>query len=315
MKFGRLRLKVRKIHFANKPKTVNPINKGINVNDNSSKLCRICYTNEPSSPLISPCNCTGSLRYVHLTCLQKWIMSKVQLSINEKKTCFKYTLNPVQCEICKTFLPDYYKKDNLLYEICEYPTSYINFISLETILCGKYNTKVIYVINLDAEHQDLFTIGRDRNCDLCVSDITISRLHAGLFVENERIYLRDEGAKFGTSVLVQNKKFRLANNKGISFQFGKSIVTVVQRPGMIQNLFCMCFGKEDNFLYWEENRKGIDFEKDYLIKEDKANNDDTVEEDKNVLNTNKDKTGFVEIEVAKEDNDELKHKQTELYVD
>ena len=77
----------------------------------------------------------------------------------------------------------------------------------------------------------------------------------------------------------------------------------------------MCFGKEDNFLYWEENRKGIDFEKDYLIKEDKANNDDTVEEDKNVLNTNKDKTGFVEIEVAKEDNDELKHKQTELYVD
>ena len=88
MKFGRLRLKVRKIHFANKPKTVNPINKGINVNDNSSKLCRICYTNEPSSPLISPCNCTGSLRYVHLTCLQNGSCPKSNYQLMKRVLSF-----------------------------------------------------------------------------------------------------------------------------------------------------------------------------------------------------------------------------------
>ena len=37
--------------------------------------CRICFdsTNEP---LISPCKCTGSMQWVHRTCLQKWINIK-----------------------------------------------------------------------------------------------------------------------------------------------------------------------------------------------------------------------------------------------
>jgi hypothetical protein len=42
----------------------------------SSKLmCRICHCEEAfaGKALISPCNCSGTLRYVHQTCLQKWL--------------------------------------------------------------------------------------------------------------------------------------------------------------------------------------------------------------------------------------------------
>jgi len=36
--------------------------------------CRICYETsaENEEPMISPCHCTGSLKYVHASCLNKW---------------------------------------------------------------------------------------------------------------------------------------------------------------------------------------------------------------------------------------------------
>uniref|UniRef100_A0A4W5MT16 RING-type E3 ubiquitin transferase n=1 Tax=Hucho hucho TaxID=62062 RepID=A0A4W5MT16_9TELE len=42
----------------------------------SGDCCRICHCEgDDDSPLITPCNCTGSLRFVHQTCLQQWIKS------------------------------------------------------------------------------------------------------------------------------------------------------------------------------------------------------------------------------------------------
>ncbi|PVD38754.1 hypothetical protein C0Q70_01377 [Pomacea canaliculata] len=47
-----------------------------------SDICRICHCEgEDGNKLISPCLCMGSLKYVHLRCLQKWIKS------SEKITC------------------------------------------------------------------------------------------------------------------------------------------------------------------------------------------------------------------------------------
>ncbi|XP_077503780.1 E3 ubiquitin-protein ligase MARCHF8-like isoform X2 [Amblyomma americanum] len=39
-------------------------------------MCRICHCEaDAENPLISPCYCAGSLRYVHQACLQQWIKS------------------------------------------------------------------------------------------------------------------------------------------------------------------------------------------------------------------------------------------------
>ncbi|KAE8752272.1 hypothetical protein FOCC_FOCC001065 [Frankliniella occidentalis] len=43
---------------------------------NSYDICRICHCEgERDAPLIAPCYCSGSLRYVHQACLQQWIKS------------------------------------------------------------------------------------------------------------------------------------------------------------------------------------------------------------------------------------------------
>ncbi|XP_061083610.1 E3 ubiquitin-protein ligase MARCH8 isoform X1 [Conger conger] len=42
----------------------------------SGDCCRICHCEgDEDSPLITPCHCTGSLRFVHQACLQQWIKS------------------------------------------------------------------------------------------------------------------------------------------------------------------------------------------------------------------------------------------------
>ena len=49
-------------------------------------VCRICHCeSEHGIPLISPCVCAGSLKYVHQACLQQWIKSA----------------NTKSCELCK----------------------------------------------------------------------------------------------------------------------------------------------------------------------------------------------------------------------
>ncbi|KFM81801.1 E3 ubiquitin-protein ligase MARCH1, partial [Stegodyphus mimosarum] len=59
--------------------------------DSSLPTCKICHTvAKPDDPLISPCRCTGTLRYIHCGCLMKWL-----------EICNKRSRKPPTCELCK----------------------------------------------------------------------------------------------------------------------------------------------------------------------------------------------------------------------
>lgn len=52
----------------------------------SADICRICHCeSDPQNPLLTPCYCSGSLKYVHQTCLQQWLTASETNS----------------CELCK----------------------------------------------------------------------------------------------------------------------------------------------------------------------------------------------------------------------
>eukprot|EP00899_Mesostigma_viride_P028475 jgi/Mesvir1/8812/Mv02713-RA.1 len=56
------------------------------------RMCRICHGGQDEGRLISPCKCTGSIRFVHVQCLQQWqALSPNSKSFYECDTCkFKY---------------------------------------------------------------------------------------------------------------------------------------------------------------------------------------------------------------------------------
>ncbi|XP_069809306.1 probable E3 ubiquitin-protein ligase MARCHF10 [Dendropsophus ebraccatus] len=76
-------------------------------------LCRICLmggeTTENS--LIAPCQCSGSLKYVHSECLKKWLLAKIKsgAELNTVKTC-EMCKQTVDCEIKGFNLSEHYRK-------------------------------------------------------------------------------------------------------------------------------------------------------------------------------------------------------------
>ena len=40
------------------------------------KKCRICYCGVDQGPLFQPCRCSGSIKYIHIKCLDKWRASE-----------------------------------------------------------------------------------------------------------------------------------------------------------------------------------------------------------------------------------------------
>ena len=39
-------------------------------------ICRICYNGNEEEPLLSPCSCSGSIKFVHQSCLLKWLKAR-----------------------------------------------------------------------------------------------------------------------------------------------------------------------------------------------------------------------------------------------
>ncbi|CEF68147.1 Zinc finger, RING-CH-type domain and Zinc finger, RING/FYVE/PHD-type domain-containing protein [Strongyloides ratti] len=50
-------------------------NKELEIEGQSIFCCRICHSLEATkkSPLIAPCRCSGTMKYIHLSCLAKWL--------------------------------------------------------------------------------------------------------------------------------------------------------------------------------------------------------------------------------------------------
>jgi len=112
----------------------------------SMPICRICQlpSVEPSNPLISPCRCLGSIRFVHNPCLMKW------LEVSSKKNS-----EPPGCELCqyqyirhKKFvisnwlLPSCSSKDKVLHSVFMAAIGIMITCSIVTILCFKQNGEV-----------------------------------------------------------------------------------------------------------------------------------------------------------------------------
>ena len=57
------------------------------------RACRICYgADSRDDPLFQPCNCTGSMAYIHVSCLETWRSTSANAnSFYQCDTCkFKY---------------------------------------------------------------------------------------------------------------------------------------------------------------------------------------------------------------------------------
>lgn len=77
------------------PKLSERCETSLSISSSGLDSCRICQCDvsdiDESSPLIAPCLCMGSMKFVHQACLQKWIKSSDKSSCELCKYEYKMT--------------------------------------------------------------------------------------------------------------------------------------------------------------------------------------------------------------------------------
>jgi hypothetical protein len=223
------------------------------IQDSSRNLkptCRICFltNSEEENPLISPCKCSGSMKYIHYLCLKKCIEIKI---IKKSEQNFKfYTWKSFSCEICKSEYPKYIRIKDSLFSLVDLEINYSSYVTCDYTLYDDIKKKtfrkgiLIFKINDDNE-EDIITVGRSQNNKIKLKDISVSRCHCNFIKKNNKLYIVDKGSKFGTLIYLNNSMYITPKKKEGTLISGKHwfSVNLQQNQGFFSKLFCMkCCG-------------------------------------------------------------------------
>ena len=277
IRIGRITIKIKKIKFYHNNKKDDDISIHTNLKEvgivpkykmsslidkkeNSKyKICRICYLEEETSanPLIQPCVCSGSMKYIHLNCLKQWIHTSIFVKIDGNQDCFIYLYRTPECELCKTKFTDYIRIRGKTYEILDFKNDFNSYMVIESLTLDKNNNKYIYVVNLDVPNNKI-NVGRGHDCSLLLSDISVSRWHCFLTVDKsaKKIYLHDNNSKFGTLILVQAKQLMMCLNLKLCIQIGRTFLELsIKEPFHIFSCCNVSEKKNADFYYLQNKEK------------------------------------------------------------
>ena len=257
-----------------------------------NKICRICYMEEDDeieNPIIQPCHCSGSCKYIHLNCLKQWINTKNCLKVDQNDCCSVFVFTESECEICKTKFPDFVEHNGKLYNLLDFSDEFENYLILESLTLDRENNKFLYVISLEKNIE--IKVGRGQLCDILLSDVSVSRIHCLLIIEGKDIYIQDNDSKFGTLVLIQSPRIKMAEDLPLYIQVGRTFLSFLSTK---TNKLFSCCGVSDitNFFYYhKQNQIEIENKRFYTVKTQIGNdNEESEKEEKKREIKNDEKT-------------------------
>ena len=251
----------------------------------AGKICRICLSGEDSplnNPLICPCECKGSMRYIHYLCLKNWLNLKVESELGNQRDLIleqptiTYSTNDISCELCKAKLPDYIRHKGKIFNVLFYKPKYDKFLVLESIRDDDKRTKFIHIIPLIK--RNMIKIGRLNTCDLSLPDISISRVHCCIYIEGGQLFM-ENNSKFGTKILIQNNSLVMSTNFPLCIEIQNTYLKLILKKNFS---FFGCCGVNTTtiskmLVYQEQNEKGFDIFCSMIIKDDKEKEEENKE--------------------------------------
>jgi hypothetical protein len=189
-------------------------------NERDAGICRICLSNDSDSnnPLISPCKCAGSMKFIHLLCLRQWLNSRM-ISRNTEN-CVSFSWKSIDCEICKSIIP--FSLDNKDSEVLKIERPKSPFLVLEGVGNDKNSNKGVHIIGVTGSN--VVTLGRGHDADVRISDISVSRLHASIRFVDGCFVVEDKNSKFGT-LLNTCSKVKVNSACNLVVQIGRTVIS------------------------------------------------------------------------------------------
>eukprot|EP00753_Platysulcus_tardus_P005296 PLAT13144.1.p1 GENE.PLAT13144.1~~PLAT13144.1.p1 ORF type:complete len:384 (-),score=107.67 PLAT13144.1:136-1287(-) len=142
------------------------------------KLCYMCWDGEETleNPLVSPCLCSGSSKFVHQTCLLKWI------AMTKSK----------RCSVCKS------RFDRSIF--CVPP--YIVLKVVRRQRGSRWRGQREFIVSFSGRSS--VTLGRTSSCDVHLPDESVSGTHGRLRLEGGKFYLEDNLSTTGTFLRIRD---------------------------------------------------------------------------------------------------------------
>ena len=142
----------------------------------------------------------------------------------------------MSCDLCKKAYPHKFNIGGNIIELIEIPKPPEKYLVLESICKDKNSNKGLHLISL--YNKNSIRLGRGHDCELRVSDISVSRIHAQISLIGENFYLDDHSSKFGTLVQVK-RPIALYQYVDYLFQTGRTLCKLsIKKPW---TMFCSCF--------------------------------------------------------------------------
>jgi pSer/pThr/pTyr-binding forkhead associated (FHA) protein len=213
-----------------------------NLSNSAAQTCRICLSEsaEPGNPFFSPCVCSGTMKYVHIKCLQRWLKSK--LHVKDSGQSISIYWKTLECELCKSAYPNSFQIKDQRYDVVEFERPNCAYMMLEMLNKETNIPRGIHIIKM--ENKNNIRLGRGHDSDIRITDISVSRCHAFIKLDKGKFYLEDNTSKFGTLVNMR-RPFRVSDMyNNISLQSGRTLVTVTVKKS--KSYLPVCWGQSKN---------------------------------------------------------------------
>ena len=219
---------------------------------NKILVCEFCNKKETdniNNPIIKVCPCK-KCPLLHLNCFKNDYIKKDKMFYYSNKDYNSGTLKIVSlinylCPYCNEPYNPIIKINSKFYNTLPYSFDKNNYhIILESINFVKDGVYCIMIIIFTFPNKkEEFFLGRGHEASFKISDISISRVHAKIYLKEDNIVIDDLGSKFGTLLLVRNNvDVNEMLEKKMKIQIGRNVVWLDKDENDTENKE----NKEDN---------------------------------------------------------------------
>ena len=151
-----------------------------------------------------------------------------------------FYLKDLACELCKTNLPAYVFHANQKINLLNISTPTKAYIILEEFRPDRNLKQGLHFISLDENQYGI--VGRGHDCDIKITDISVSRKHCRIKLFNSQFFIEDNRSKFGTLAKLK-RSFIMRNNYDVTIQVNRTVLRLIHKQPWTCKSFCNCFGK------------------------------------------------------------------------
>ena len=234
-------------------------------NRNNASYLNLNQTERNEKVFISPCNCKGDHKYIHLSCMKKWLKSRYGSQSLNNPNSMIYSF-PNKCEICQEVLPDVVETKDNFYDLSDFvEINFDNYIVFEILSDDIENNEKTFLILKLIKNNYCFIGKGDRN-HYIFSDQDMSEHHCRLFLDNNgNVFLSDFNSETGTFVKAEGAIQLIEKN--LIFLQNKN--TFIKLELSSEKNCCLCPSTPLNYpeIYFKNNNFNIDIRKIFRIKE------------------------------------------------